>query len=86
MNRIAAISLDADADAFVARQLREGHFGSEAEVISAALRLLEERQTKLAALREAIREGEESGDAGPLDMKAIIAAARQQAGLPPRDG
>jgi len=35
--------------------------------------LLEERETKLAALRAALIEGEESGAATPFDMEAFIA-------------
>ncbi len=39
------------------------------------------RELKLQALRAALIEGEQSGDAGLLDMKAIKAKARRQAGL-----
>jgi len=37
----------------------------------------------LQALRASLIEGEESGDAGELDMEAIRAKAKQQAGLAP---
>lgn len=40
---------------------------------------------KLQALRAALIEGEQSGDAGPLDMQAIKQKAKQQAGLNVRD-
>jgi prevent-host-death family protein len=42
-------------------------------------------QLKLQALRQALIEGEESGDAGPFDMKAIIDEAKIEAGLIPKD-
>ena len=83
MNRQTSIRLDPRSDAFVERQLREGHFESEDALLRAALRLLEERQAKVEALRQAIAEGEASGPATPFDMEAIIASAREEAGLPP---
>jgi hypothetical protein len=43
------------------------------------------REAKLEALRRALIEGEESGDAGPLDMAEIIRKAREEAGLGPAD-
>ncbi len=38
----------------------------------------EYRELKLQALRVAALEGEQSGDAGPLDMNAIKARAKQE--------
>ena len=43
----------------------------------------EYRQLKLQALRVALMEGENSGDAGRLDMENIKQKAKQQAGLNP---
>ncbi|MCF6293255.1 MAG: type II toxin-antitoxin system prevent-host-death family antitoxin [Robiginitomaculum sp.] len=39
------------------------------------------QEMKLQALRAALIEGEQSGDAGVLDMVALRARAKQQAGL-----
>lgn len=47
----------------------------------ASLRLLEEREQKLAALRQALIEGEESGNDGKLDMEEIRREAKRDAGL-----
>ena len=41
------------------------------------------RQLKLQALRVALIEGENSGDAGRLDMETIKQRAKQQVGLNP---
>lgn len=40
-----------------------------------------ERERELQAVNRALVEGEESGDAGELDMEAIRAEARRKAGL-----
>lgn len=40
-------------------------------------------EAKLEALRQALIEGMESGDAGPLDMAEIVRKAREEAGLGP---
>ena len=57
---------------FAAEQVESGRFASTSEVIRAGLRLLQEREAKLEALRAAIREGEESGPARPFDFDKFI--------------
>lgn len=49
------------------------------EVIRAGLRLLEDEEQRLAELRAAIREGDESGDPEPFDMRAWIAERYSEA-------
>jgi len=61
MARNTSISLGGHFDEFISQQLAEGRYGSASEVVRAALRLLEEREEKVRALRHALREGEESG-------------------------
>lgn len=70
-------------DAFVASQVSAGRYQNVADVIRSGLRLLEERETKLRALRHVLIEGEQSGIAGPLDMEQIKRQAREAAGLLP---
>ena len=70
-------------DAFVASQVKAGRYRNATDVIRSGLRLLEERETRLEALRHALVEGEESGVAGPLDMEKIKRRAREDAGLAP---
>jgi antitoxin ParD1/3/4 len=48
-------------ETFIASQIDRGRFSSASEAIRAGLRLLEERELKLAVLRQALRDGENSG-------------------------
>ncbi len=61
MARNTSITLGNHFEEFIARQLREGRYGSASEVIRAGLRLLEENETRLEMLRDALLEGERSG-------------------------
>jgi antitoxin ParD1/3/4 len=70
-------------DAFVTSQIAAGRYRNATDVIRSGLRLLEERETRLQALRRALVEGEQSGVAGPLDLEKIKKQARESAGLPP---
>lgn len=81
MGRNTSISLGDHFEGFIAEQIHVGRYGSASEVIRASLRLLEEREQKLEALRQALIKGEESGDAGPLDMKEIKRKGRKKARL-----
>ena len=56
-------------EVFVEDQVAAGHFGSASAVVEEGLRLLEQREAKLAALRQALIEGEESGEPTPFKME-----------------
>lgn len=58
MQHRKTISLTAKDDAFIAAQLDSGEYGNASEVVRAGLRLLEQEQLKLAALRQAIDVGD----------------------------
>lgn len=58
MQHRKTISLTAKDDAFIAAQLDSGEFGNASEVVRAGLRLLEQEQLKLTALRHSIDEGD----------------------------
>ena len=61
MQKNTSVSLGPHYEKFIAQQVAEGRYGTTSEAIRAGLRLLEEREMKLAALRRALVEGEESG-------------------------
>ncbi len=61
MAKNTSITLGDHFDGFIASQIESGRFGSASEVIRAALRLLENTETKLQTLRKALDEGEQSG-------------------------
>ena len=61
MAKNTSITLGDHFDRFITGQVRSGRFGSASEVIRAALRLLENTETKLETLRHMLVEGEQSG-------------------------
>jgi antitoxin ParD1/3/4 len=61
---------------FVESKVAEGRYASASDVVRAGLRLLEDEETRLAALRAALAEGEASGASAPFDFEAFIAGKR----------
>jgi len=76
MSRNTSFSLGDHFRAFIDDKVAEGRYGSASDVVRAALRLLEEREMKLVALRAALVEGENSGSPAPFDFDAFIARKR----------
>ena len=77
----ASITLGDHFESFISEQIRAGRYGSASEVVRASLRLLEEYEQSVQAIRQALIAGEQSAEAGALDMKAIRTKARKRAGL-----
>ena len=67
MNKNTSISLGSYFENFVQSRLNEGRYKNASEVIRAGLRLLEEEESRAAALRNAIQEGIDSGYANNFD-------------------
>jgi antitoxin ParD1/3/4 len=76
MSKTASVILEEQSAAFVQRQVAQGRYQSESEVVQAGLKLLEEREAKLEPLRQALIEGEESGIAEDFDFEEFIARKR----------
>ena len=76
MGKNTSVSLGDHFTDFIEAQLNDGRYQSASEVVRAGLRLLEERQTQLEALRAALIEGEDSGRATAFDFDAFLATKR----------
>ena len=77
MAETTTVLLDAESGAFVGREIAAGHYKTADEVVRAGLRLLEEHEAKVEALRAALIAGEQSGSCEPFDFEAFFARKRQ---------
>jgi len=73
MGRNTSVSLGDHFTNFIDERMEAGRFNSASDVVRAGLRLLEEQETQLEALRAALIEGERSGEPAPFDFDAFIA-------------
>lgn len=78
MAKNTSISLGEHFETFIGARVAAGRYGSASEVVRAGLRLLEEHESKLEALRAALIEGEQSGPSRPLDFDAFLARKRSE--------
>jgi antitoxin ParD1/3/4 len=65
---------------FIEAQVSEGRYSSASDVVRAGLRLLEEHEAMLAALRAALIEGEESGISS-RNVHDIWTAVKERSGV-----
>lgn len=79
MAKNTSISIGDHFLSFVETQVAAGRYGSVSDVVRAGLRLLEDRETNLAALRAALVEGEKSGKSTQFDFEAFINRKRAAA-------
>jgi antitoxin ParD1/3/4 len=68
MGKNTSITLGSYFDQFIQSTLSEGRYKNASEVVRAGLRLLEEEEQKIQALRLAIEEGIKSGIAEDPEM------------------
>jgi len=78
MSKNTSISLGNYFDQFVQSRVNEGRFKNVSEVIRAGLRLLEEEESKVKALRNAIQEGIDSGLDHDFDPNKHLASLKSQ--------
>lgn len=79
MGKNTSFSLDEHFSAFIEGEVASGRYRSASDVVRTALRLLEERELRLRALRQALIDGERSGESTPFDFDDFIARKRAEA-------
>jgi antitoxin ParD1/3/4 len=65
--------------AFIEEMVASGRFSSPSQVVQAGLRLLEERESREAALAAALQEGEDSGWIEDFDFDKFLAEMHKEA-------
>jgi antitoxin ParD1/3/4 len=76
MARNTSVSLNDHFADFIDEQVSQGRYATASDVVRAGLRLLETEEVRPGALRKALVEGEQSGDARPFDVEAFLAKKR----------
>lgn len=72
MNKNTSISLGSYFDQFIKSRISQGRYKNASEVVRAGLRLLEEEENKMVALRNAIQDGIDSGIANDFNPKSHL--------------
>jgi antitoxin ParD1/3/4 len=79
MPKETTLQLESYFLAFIEDQIAKGRYGSPTAIVQAGLRLLEERESSLDALADALREGEESGYVENFDFDEFLARKHAEA-------
>ena len=72
MSKNTSVELGEEIAGFVSGQVKSGRYRSASEVIRAGVRLLQDQETRMAALRSALKEGEASGAPVSFDVDQFI--------------
>lgn len=72
MNRNTSFSIGSHFVSFIESQVRDGRYSTASDVVRAGLRLLEEHETQVKALQEALIAGEQSGEPRPFNSDAFL--------------
>mgnify|MGYP001413297338 CR=1 FL=1 len=80
MAKNTSITLGDHFESFIGSRVADGRYGSASEVVRAGLRLLEEHEARLDAIRAALIEGENSGPPEPFDFEEFLKEMREKYG------
>ncbi len=78
MNRNTSISLGDYFDSFIQSRIHTGRYKNASEVVRAGLRLLEEEENRIIMLKEAIKEGIDSGIAADFNPQTHLQKLKAQ--------
>lgn len=78
MAKNTSVTIGQHFDSFIQNQIDAGRYASQSEVVRAGLRLLEQQEEKLMALRKALKDGEESGIDQNFDPEQFLASMKQK--------
>lgn len=78
MAKNTSMSLGDHFAGFIETQVSNGRYGSASDVVRAGLRLLEEHEAKVQALKDALVAGENSGKPRSFDRDAFQTRMRQK--------
>ena len=74
-----SVALGSYFDDFIKAQIAQGRYNNASEVIRAGLRLLEDNESQVLALKKAIQEGLDSGIAEDFDPAAHLRTLKRAA-------
>ena len=77
MNKNTTVSLGSYFDEFVQEQISAGRYKNASEVIRAGLRLLENEESKVSALKKSVQEGIDSGENYDFDPKENLRSLKK---------
>lgn len=76
--KTTSVALGSYFEDFIKTKILQGRYNNASEVIRAGLRLLEENEERIIALKSAINEGVESGIAENFDPKQHLEVLKTQ--------
>jgi antitoxin ParD1/3/4 len=83
MSKNTSFNLSDHFGEFIQNQVSAGRYDNASDVVRAGLRLLEDQESKLSALRAALVEGENSGEATEFDFDEFLARKNREHNLTP---